>query len=81
MYSSVALPLLVLDLVDQSTNVGKKLNRELITALDVLLGLLSSTNTGWGTGQDNSTSGKGGTLAKEADQLGDVEDQVAVQTK
>lgn len=81
MYSSVALPLLVLDLVDQSTNVGKKLNRELITALDVLLGLLSSTNTGWGTGQDNSTSGKSGTLAKEADQLGDVEDQVAVQTK
>lgn len=66
----------MLDLVDESTDVGKQLNGKLISSLDKLLGILSSANTRRCTGQDDGTSGQGGALGKEADQLGNAEDQV-----
>lgn len=68
--------LLVLDLVDQSTDVREQLNSKLITDLDKLLGVLGCANTRRSTGQDDSTSGQSGALGKEADQLRNTEDQV-----
>lgn len=70
--------LLVLDLVDQSTNVRQQLDSKLIASLDELLGVLGSTDTGRGASEDDSTSGQSGALGEEADELGDVENQVAI---
>ena len=71
--------LLVLNLVDKSTDVRKKLNGELIASLDEFLWVLSGANTRRSTGQDDSTSGQSGALGKEADQLGDTEDQITAE--
>lgn len=59
--------LLVLDLVDESTNVGKQLNGKLIPSFDELLGILGCANTRRCTGQDDGTSRQGSALGKEAD--------------
>lgn len=66
----------MLNLVDESTNVRKQLNGELIASLNKLLGVLGSANTRRCAGQDDSTSGQSSALGKEADQLGDAEDKV-----
>lgn len=59
--------LLVLDLVDESTNVGKQLNSKLISSFNELLGVLSRTDTRRCAGQDDGTSRQGSALGKEAD--------------
>lgn len=66
----------MLDLVDESTDVGEQLNGKLISSLNKLLGILSSANTRRRTGQNDGTSGQGSALGKEADQLGNAEDQI-----
>jgi hypothetical protein len=68
--------LLVLNLVDEGADMRKQLNSELVTRLDEVLRSLSCADSGRGAGQDNCASGQGGTLGKEADQLGNAEDQV-----
>jgi hypothetical protein len=68
----------MLDLVDQSANVRQQLDGKVVASLDELLGVLGGADAGRSTGQDNGTSGQSGALGKEADELGDVEDQVAV---
>lgn len=70
--------LLVLDLVDEGTNVRQQLDGEFVTSLDELLGVLGGADTGRGTSQDDGTSGESGALRKEADELGNVEDEVTV---
>lgn len=71
-------PLLVLDLVDQGTNVRQQLDGKVVTSLDELLGVLSGADAGRSTGQDNGTRWQGGALGEEADELGDIEDQVTI---
>lgn len=68
----------MLDLVDQGTNVRQQLNGKVVTSLDEFLGFLSRANTGRGTSQDDGTSGQSSALGEEADELGDVEDEVTV---
>ena len=67
---------LVLNLVDESSNVRKELDGELVAGFDELLGVLGSADAGRGTGQNYSTGGQSGALGEEADELGDGEDQV-----
>lgn len=67
---------LVLNLIDESADVRKELDGELIAGLDELLGVLGSANTGRGTGQNDGTGGQSGALGEEADKLGNSEDQV-----
>jgi hypothetical protein len=69
---------LVLDLVDQGTNVRQQLDGKIVTSLNELLGVLGGADTGRGTGENDGTSGQSGALGKEADELGDVEDEVTV---
>jgi hypothetical protein len=66
----------VLNLVDESSDVGEQLDGEFVAGLDELLGLLGSTDPGRGTGQNDGTGGQSGALGEEADQLRDAEDQV-----
>lgn len=66
------------DLVDKCSNVGQQLNGELVASLNKFLRVLSCTNTGRGTGQDDCTGRKSGSLGEEADQLGDAENKVTV---
>lgn len=54
----------------------QQLDSKLVASLDELLGVLSGADTGRGASENDSTSGQSGTLGKEADELGDVEDQV-----
>lgn len=68
----------MLDLVDQSANVRQQLDGKVVTSLDELLGVLGGADTGRSTSQDNGTGGQSGALRQEADQLGDVEDQVTI---
>ncbi len=68
----------MLNLVNQSAHVRQQLDSKLVTSLDELLGVLGGADTGRGAGENDSTSGQGGTLREEADELGDVEDQVTV---
>lgn len=69
----------MLDLVDQGTDMGKQFDSKLITSLDKLrIGFLGCTNAGRCAGQNDSTGGQGGALGKEADQLRNFEDQVAI---
>lgn len=70
----------MLDLVDQGTHVRQQLNGELIASLDELLGVLGGADSGGSTGKDDGTSGQSGALGEEADELGDVENQVAIRT-
>jgi hypothetical protein len=66
----------VLNLVDESSDVGEQLDGEFVAGLDELLGLLGSTDPGRCTGQNDGTGGQSGALGEEADQLRDAEDQV-----
>lgn len=70
--------LLVLNLVDQSTHVRQQLDSKLVAGLDELLGVLGGADTGRGASENDSASGQSGTLREEADELGDVKDQVTV---
>ena len=67
---------LVFNLVDEGSDVREQLHGKLIAGLNELLGLLSSTNTGRGAGENDGTGGQSSALGKEADQLRDAEDQV-----
>jgi hypothetical protein len=71
---------LVLNLVDQGAHMRQQLDGEFITSLDELLGVLGSADAGGSAGEDNGTSGQSGALGEEADELGDVENQVAVRS-
>ena len=68
----------MLNLVDQSTHVRQQLDSKLVAGLDELLGVLGGADTGRGASENDSASGQSGTLREEADELGDVEDQVTV---
>lgn len=66
----------MLDLVDERADVGQELDRELVAALDELLGFLGRSHTGRGTSQDDCARRQGRALREEADQLGHAEDEV-----
>lgn len=71
--------LLVLELGNQSSNIGLQRNTELVTFLDELRRrLLSCPDTGRSAGDNDSAGGQGCALGKEADELRDGEDHVAV---
>jgi hypothetical protein len=68
---------LVLNLIDESSDVRKELDGELVAGLNELLGFFGGSDTRRSTCQNNGTGGQGGALREEADKLGNSEDQVA----
>lgn len=70
---------LVLDLIDKRSHMGEQLDGKLVAGFDEFLRVLGCAYTGRGTGQDDRAGGQGRALGEEADQLGDAEDQVAVE--
>jgi hypothetical protein len=73
--------LLVLNLVDEGSNVRKQLDGKLIASFDELLGVLGCANARRGTGQNDSTGGQSSALRKEAYQLGDTEDEITAKVR
>lgn len=71
-----SLLLLVLENSGESANVRLNFDRELIAITQELLGVFANTNTSRSTGQNDGASRQSRTLRAEADESGDVEDEV-----
>jgi hypothetical protein len=70
--------LLVLEHIDQRSNVGRDLYRKLVASLQSLFGRLTHAYSGGCTGNDDRSCGQSRALGEEADKLRDAKDEVAV---
>lgn len=56
----------------------KNLDGKLVADFEKLLRVLCRPDTGRGAGQNDGTGGQGSALREEADQLGNVEDEITI---
>lgn len=76
---SICLPLLVLEDIDQCSNVGGNLHRELIARFQSLSRVSTQAYSSWCTRYNHSSWWERRALREEADQLWYAEDKVTIE--